>query len=61
MITFFFKNKHVNVKKTEASERRKREPKKLSKLLKQNHSRAAAMESSQGHGDGEAKRETLAG
>uniref|UniRef100_A0A3B4FFW2 C-type lectin domain-containing protein n=1 Tax=Pundamilia nyererei TaxID=303518 RepID=A0A3B4FFW2_9CICH len=39
---------------------RKREPKKLSKLLKQNHNRAAAMESSQGHGDGEAKRETLA-
>lgn len=47
--------------KKEASERRKREPKKLSKLLKQNHNRAAAMESSQGHGDGEAKRETLAG
>lgn len=47
--------------KKEASERRKREPKKLLKLLKQNHSRAAAMESSQGHGDDEAKTETLAG
>lgn len=50
---------HIFLKK--ASERRKREPKKLLKLLKQNHSRAAAMESSQGHGDDEAKRETLAG